>query len=97
MNYAILHRPGVEKIIEIPNMDYIPVIIDHALENEFTLMIYFPAMKFFRKLETRNNEVKLQQINDIAYDFNGLKFFYLEEPLVWDYENYNYINITATL
>lgn len=97
MNYAIMHRPGFQKIVEVPNMDFVPVIIDYALENELTLMIYFPEMRYFRKLDTRNNEVKMQQINDIAYDFNGLKFYYLEEPLVFDYKNYNYINIIEKL
>jgi hypothetical protein len=51
MNYAILHNKTLERVVEVPNMDFVPMLIDYALENEAELVIFVPEFKEYRKLE----------------------------------------------
>jgi hypothetical protein len=98
MNYAILHNSNSERVVEVPNMDYIPILVDYALENEMELVIYISEYKVYRKFKSnvKEGESQFSETRDKDYLFNNLMFVHIpewEDPLIWDIKSYNYINI----
>lgn len=82
-------------------MDYVPILVDYALENDMELVIYVPEYKVYRKFikNIKEGESQFSETRDLNYHFNRLIFCYnmydsnFTGPEIWDQDAFNYINI----
>ncbi len=79
-------------------MDYVPILVDYALENEMELVIYIPEYKVYRKFikNIKEGESSFYETRDLNYHFNRIIFLFDSAwnlPIIWDQDVFNYIDI----